>query len=493
MHESGWILYSNFILFVILFFAILYSVFIAISQDIPDSGEYYEGGWRRSKYPRESYRNWREQGSNFPDFKGANIRNTFLSSNSSFEYDGKAGIKEPAEKVPASTLLSIQRYAQFSAIASYCTTLPSPSPCIRNWTSCVDMLASDDNIIQSDLEAKHRGLMSPPLTRKSILLKKFSSYFREPLKGGEGYIALDIESENDQSSFGINGTLVLGFGGSTIIADWINDFSAWATKYVGILPDGPVVGSLGILDGYVSGSESKVHAGVFQIYSLLRMELLSELADALEELNEKKINIRNLALTGHSLGGALAYLALLDIRQLQLDQGRTPIQASTPLLHPNGPQLVARRLSKLPYLSPDISISLYTYGQPRISNIDLIYYSRWLLKSHRVGNLRAQNVAIYRMTHKNDLVPFLPPNFLGYFHDETYGKYWIDVDVDRFLVNPQETYWCTEGYGSTSRMKNFNHKVCKFNGWTSVGHISYYWNFDKIAKKCKKIEKIISR
>jgi hypothetical protein len=80
--------------------------------------------------------------------------------------------------------------------------------------------------------------------------------------------------------------------------------------------------------------------------------------------------------TGHSLGGALAALAAGSLRS----QGTT--------------------------------VDLYTYGQPKVGLEGLAEY----LSKTDMGNT-------YRVTHKNDPVPKLPPPILGYRH--TSPEYYV--------------------------------------------------------------------
>ncbi|KAF2274020.1 alpha/beta-hydrolase, partial [Westerdykella ornata] len=93
---------------------------------------------------------------------------------------------------------------------------------------------------------------------------------------------------------------------------------------------------------------------------------------------------------GHSLGGALASLAAADLR------------------------------------SRGIKVDLYTYGAPKVGFSSLANY----LTSTANGNT-------YRVTHKNDPVPRLPPALLGYRHSspEYYISSGNDVPVTKNDVN----------------------------------------------------------
>lgn len=86
-----------------------------------------------------------------------------------------------------------------------------------------------------------------------------------------------------------------------------------------------------------------------------------------------------LLVTGHSLGGALALLAALDIRAL----------------------------------FPSVKVALYTYGQPRVGNLEFSNYADQLLP-----------ISYKRVVHYDDMVAHVPPRISGYQHagDEVWYK-----------------------------------------------------------------------
>jgi predicted lipase len=79
-----------------------------------------------------------------------------------------------------------------------------------------------------------------------------------------------------------------------------------------------------------------VHAGFYGAYQKIKSQVRSAMSNLISAHPNSKIFI-----TGHSLGGALAVLAAMDIKA---------------------------------YLSPSQMITLYTYGQPRVGNVELSNY-----------------------------------------------------------------------------------------------------------------------
>ena len=76
--------------------------------------------------------------------------------------------------------------------------------------------------------------------------------------------------------------------------------------------------------------------------------------------------------TGHSLGGALAVFAAVDLKK---------------------------------NFYPETSIILYTYGQPRVGNVD---FSNFIFSQ--------LDGSYVRVTHYDDLVTHVPPKISGFKH-----------------------------------------------------------------------------
>ncbi|RNC58764.1 lipase, partial [Trypanosoma cruzi] len=79
-----------------------------------------------------------------------------------------------------------------------------------------------------------------------------------------------------------------------------------------------------------------------------------------------------------------------------------------------------------------VKVLLYTFGQPRVGNEA---FANWLLASFCRGGHE-----LYRVTHKRDVVPHLPPMFVGYLHVP--HEVWYDNDGDTVHKN------CTDTFGT---------------------------------------------
>ena len=117
-----------------------------------------------------------------------------------------------------------------------------------------------------------------------------------------------------------------------------------------------------------------VHDGFWEMWTAVKSELFGAVDQALATHPDYRF-----AITGHSLGGALATLAAADFRKRE------------------------QRYSDL--------TELFTYGSPRVGNgavADL---------------LTKQSTKNYRVTNGDDTIPRLPPSTFGYVHISP--EYWI--------------------------------------------------------------------
>ncbi|KAI9295796.1 alpha/beta-hydrolase, partial [Neoconidiobolus thromboides FSU 785] len=158
---------------------------------------------------------------------------------------------------------------------------------------------------------------------------------------GRGFIAID----NHKSQ------IILSFRGSSNLKNWITNLNFRQTHYK-------------VKDG---DPKMKVHTGfknaidaLFPLFSPRIEKLLIRYPD------------HALIVTGHSLGGALANLATIELQQhLNLPWGR---------------------------------IQLFTYGSPRVGNKA---FALWL---------NSKYLSSTRVVFNRDIVPHLPPKILEYVH-----------------------------------------------------------------------------
>jgi len=178
---------------------------------------------------------------------------------------------------------------------------------------------------------------------------------------GHGFVALDTP----------NNTIYLAFTGTDPLAlqDWFDDVDFFPISFPGC-------------------EGCWVDRGFYHTYLDLREQVLAALAVYRQDHPTAVLH-----LTGHSLGGALAVFAALE------------------LIHTLG-------------LRVDM---LYTFGQPRIGNVAFQEFLQ--------ASLEASSCAHFRVTHHRDPVPHLPPSLPP---SHSYG----------FRHEPQEVYYpCGSGRG----------------------------------------------
>ncbi|KAI7872514.1 Alpha/Beta hydrolase protein [Spinellus fusiger] len=155
----------------------------------------------------------------------------------------------------------------------------------------------------------------------------------------------------------------LVFRGSYSLKNWVIDLS-FAKK-----PYPPVSGA-------------SVHTGFYDGYMSTQSVVLSTVLSQLTQFPNYKVVV-----TGHSLGGALATVAVLDL--FQRDMRLTPQ-----------------------------NLSIYTFGGPRVGDSNFAYY------------FASTGISLKRTINNRDIVPHLPPQSLGFLHPGT--EYWIhnnEVDI----------------------------------------------------------------
>jgi hypothetical protein len=180
------------------------------------------------------------------------------------------------------------------------------------------------------------------------------------------------------------------------------------------------------------------------------------------------------------MGGALATFCLMDIRSLQ-------IHRAFPSFTPPPLPLVPRE--DLPVVKKDLNISLFSYGKPRIGNRDFVEYFEqlvtpsWLPESE---NHALATVEINRIVFRHDIVPTLPPVVLGYHHTSL-GHYWVANGGES---GDGDIYACPVIASPLARngSETATSAMCKFDGFRQIGHVSYFWNFDKVRSACRVLD-----
>ena len=192
-----------------------------------------------------------------------------------------------------------------------------------------------------------------------------STYCSDQKTGVVGYVAMDRT----------NNLAVVAFRGSVSVMNWVTDARVSqvqnATKIFNEMKTGddtdtnPTKGS-DLCDGCTA------HQGFLDSWKQAREAVLDTIDFYLKEYPKNKI-----ILIGHSAGGAIATLAAAEIKKRAQNKKKS------------------------------ITCDLYTYGAPRIGGQKISDF----ITNQGMGD-------IYRVTHRNDMVPRLPPRELKIISDK---------------------------------------------------------------------------
>lgn len=191
-----------------------------------------------------------------------------------------------------------------------------------------------------------------------------------------GYIAVSHDDKNkhvrsDKAVAGKSGTIIVAFRGTYSISNTIVDLSTVPQNYV------PYPAPDDDKDALENTSRKcnncTVHMGFLQSWRMARKTVIPEL-----KALKKKHPSYQIQVVGHSLGGAVACLAALEMK---LSLGWD-------------------------------NLVVTTFGEPRVGNYGL---ARFIDKAfHLDGTANLEHRSYRRVTHNNDPVPLLPLDEWGY-------------------------------------------------------------------------------
>jgi predicted lipase len=118
-------------------------------------------------------------------------------------------------------------------------------------------------------------------------------------------------------------------------------------------------------NAYKRFPDISVHQGFYWVYKSVASKVLMQVGQL-----RKKYRNSSLLVTGHSLGGAVAALSAFELQVLH----NVTVEA------------------------------IYTFGEPRVGNS---YFSEKMRESFH---------KLFRLIHFRDVVPHLPPNWIGFMH-----------------------------------------------------------------------------
>ena len=135
-----------------------------------------------------------------------------------------------------------------------------------------------------------------------------------------------------------------------------------------------------------------MHTGFLIAYSSFKNTIIPKFAAL-----KRKYPLAKTIITGHSLGGALATLAIPDLFE---------------------------EIKEIDYL--------YTFGSPRIGNPDFADF---------ISRLFSKRGYSARITHNQDLVPHFPKKFMGYKHVD--NEIYYDEESTSFLICRNDEEGCS--------------------------------------------------
>lgn len=203
-----------------------------------------------------------------------------------------------------------------------------------------------------------------------------------------GYIAVNHEKK----------LIIIAFRGSARFQNWINNIQIAQV-------DMQLEISEATKKAFPDSENVRVHSGFFKTYSVASEEIKKISLSLL-----KKYADYHLVCTGHSLGGALAVFAAIDIKEMIIAQKHKNVER----------------------------VSAITVGEPRIGNEAFSEYFAYLFPTNIASDTPLHKINI-RIVNNFDAVPHLAPSVLGFSHRPT--ELWVipNFEEDELTSYDQST------------------------------------------------------
>lgn len=203
---------------------------------------------------------------------------------------------------------------------------------------------------------------------------KLLTYFNHMETDTQAYVAVSKDGSR----------LLLGCRGTTTPTDWLHNVEATSTAFEPMI-DGDTPGNItedkfGWCGSNVESRKPQVHRGFYAAFLPLRAVIDKYMVPLCKD---ETTEVKELSVVGHSLGGALAILCFVYMVQRR------------PSLHKYG-----------------IKVNIFTYGSPRVGDAEF----RTFLHKQAMHLRSNKLLRHYRVRLGSDIVPTVPPRFLGYVH-----------------------------------------------------------------------------
>ncbi|KAK9708654.1 hypothetical protein K7432_009515 [Basidiobolus ranarum] len=246
-----------------------------------------------------------------------------------------------------------------------------------------------------------------------------TSYFDDLFTGLAGYVGVNHKEK----------TIIVAFRGSANIRNWLHDFDFLPLNFA--YPD--------------AEKDTLVHGGFLKAFNSVSEDVISGLKQVVDQLPNNPDDYQ-LLVTGHSLGGAVAVLGAMEIKNH--------------LLNPKSPRCITPPAKTI---NP-AKILLHTYGQPRVGNEKFAKLAYKTISNSTVSD------NMIRVTSKSDPVPHLPPDIIGFKHSphEVYIHWFTGKTVscnDGSSSPITEDRNCIRGYLPVDIISHMTYWDLKFGPW----------------------------
>ncbi|KAJ3276200.1 hypothetical protein HDV01_005648 [Terramyces sp. JEL0728] len=280
--------------------------------------------------------------------------------------------------------MSYQEYAQQITPSDHTFVHPNANLDKRDWAGQVDSTTASNFALMmqyataaycpstTNTKTWKCGVRCGGSTSNTVITASHENY----ATGAAGYVGYN----NDQQA------IIVAVRGTSNVQSAVQDIELWQTAV-----------NMGGFANSNAPSTATIHQGFKNTY----MDLQPTIQSAVAALVHKYPSY-NILFSGHSLGGAVVSLAAMDT-------------------YNNLGDAVADK------------ISVFTFGEPRVGNLDFAKYIDSLPFSSR----------IFRVAKSGDLVPHIPPkNFFGFTHHVD------NYEISRFSTTTN--YCVTSGPGGES-------------------------------------------